>query len=53
MGGGAEWRDEYTVRLLKTSAESGPYVLKTTIFLTSLQEMKTNSMISHLFHIFH
>ena len=45
--------DEYTVRLLKTSVESGPHALKTTVFLTLLGEMTTNSMISHLFHIFH
>ena len=49
---GGKWRDEYAVSLLKTGAESGSHVLKTTVILTSLREKMTYSMICNLFHIF-
>ena len=52
-GGGGGGRDEYAVSLLKTGAESGSHVLKTTVFLTSLREQITYSMICNSFHIFH
>ena len=50
---GGKWRDEFAVSLLKTGAESGSHVLKTTVFLTSLLEKMAYSMICNSFHIFH
>ena len=45
--------DEYAVSFLKTGAESGSYVLKANVFLTSLLEKMSYSMSWNLFHIFH
>ena len=53
LGSWGKSRDEYTVSLLKTGAEAGSHVLKTTVFLTSLLEKMTYSMICNSFHIFH
>ena len=53
LGHAGKWRDEYAVSILKTGSATGSRVLKTTVFLISLREMMTYSMICDLFHFFH